>query len=179
MVRRGARIIMIIIPISTTKKIDDAIIEKIRNKLNSLLFVDAVYPAVKIGVRENGDSYPQLYAQLEKSKIIDLTPSSRWKGYMFFEKNGFKSHEEKNIYNFSLIFWGQLNAIDENKQEDYTSVLLAETLEILRNLNCYDMSIQEEDCFEKYNLHDSKKRMFMYPYTEFKINFSINGFVDC
>ena len=51
------------IPIELNKKLGDKAIELLRNELKDLTWIDEVYPAVKIGVRENGDTYPAVYVQ--------------------------------------------------------------------------------------------------------------------
>jgi len=168
-----------IIPIEKNKKLADYQIELIREKLNLLSWVGSSYPAVKVGVRENGDTYPQVYAQAKKRKILDLTPSSAEKSYCFFEKRGFEGLESENTYKLSVVFWGQLNAINASIEYDYTSTLISDVLEILRAKSCLNIEVTEENTFEKYNLHESKKQFFMYPYFSFKIDFEITANNNC
>ena len=86
------------IPIELNKKLGDYAIELIRDKLKDLAWLDEVYPAVKVGERLNGSTYPAIYAQKTHSKIFDLTPNSKLKSYIFFEKNGYEIEADSNIY---------------------------------------------------------------------------------
>jgi len=163
-----------IIPINTHKKLADQSIELIRQKLTSLTYVSEVFPAVKIGQRENGSTYPAVYVQEGQQKILDLTPNTKYKSYIFFEKRNYAlaNNEGINTFDLSLIFWGNLKAIDDTKKYDFTDELVNEITNILRYLDCGDFSISFENIFGKYNLHESVKQFFMYPFTSFKIDFT-------
>jgi len=167
------------IPINLNKKLSDFAIEKIREKLQSLTWLDEVYPAVQVGVRENGDTYPQLYIQAGGQKILDLTPDTAKKSYIFFEKGKTEVLGEENIYDISLIWWGQLDAIDNTRQYDYTTELVAEIVTILKDLGAYNITIDYSGAFANYNLHDTRMQFLMYPYSSFRVDFSIIFSSNC
>lgn len=165
------------IPINLDKKLGDKQIELIREKLNSLSWLNSVYPAVKIGKRENGDTYPQLYAQNGKRKILDLIPSTKEKSYCFFEKRDYEIANEQgelNSYNLTLTFWGQLNIVDETLDYDFTDNLISDVINILQSFEVENMIISRET-FGNFNLHESNKQFFMSPYFTFEIKFTIKS----
>jgi hypothetical protein len=164
------------IPINTEKKLADGVIETIRQKLISLNYISEIFPAAKIGKRENGSTYPAVYMQDGNQKILDLTPNSEYKSYVFFEKRDYNIstfETDLNAYNLSLIFWGQMNLIDATKKYDYTDEIVSEIIKKLRFLGGGNFTVIFENVFEKYNLHKSLKQFFMYPFNSFKINFQI------
>lgn len=162
-----------IIPINSNKHLADGVIEKIRQKLTSLSYISEVFPAVKVGQRENGSTYPAVYVQSGQQKVLDLTPNTQYKSYIFFEKRNYtlSNFESPNEFDLSLIFWGNLKAINELNQCDFTDELVYDVTNVLKGLDCGDFSVTFENVFSKYNLHESTKQFFMYPYTAFKIDF--------
>jgi len=165
-----------IIPINTNKQLADGVIEKIRQKLTSLAYLSEVFPATKVGIRDNGSTYPAVYVQDGNQKILDLTPNTKWKSYCFFEKRNYNIstfETDINGYDLSLIFWGQMNLIDVSKKYDYTDEIVSEIINKLRSLDCGNFTVSFENVFGKYNLHESIKQFFMYPYSNFKIDFQI------
>lgn len=166
------------IPIELNKKLGDKAIELLRNELKDLTWIDEVYPAVKIGVRENGDTYPAVYVQSEHRKILDLTPNSKLKSYIFFEKNNYEINEN-NIYDLSLILWANLRAIDESKEYDQTDDLIADIVHILQNFTCINIDVDFDDVFSKYNLYESTRQMFIYPYSTARIRFKMPLNANC
>jgi len=75
----------------------------------------------------------------------------------------------------SLIFWGQLPKIDNTKTYDFTDELIKDIRKILVNNNCTNITAETENTFNRYTLFSSQKQMFMYPYTSFKIDFTISS----
>jgi len=151
----------------------DKIISEINVKLSNLTWLETICPAVKVGVRENGDTYPQLY----NGKIIDLTPNTKLKSYSFFEKNGYEIATEGgsiNVFRLSVVFWVQLKVINSTKLYDFTDELIKDVIHILYNFDAQKIEVKTENCFEKYNLHNTHKQMFMFPFSEFKIDFEVN-----
>ena len=167
------------IPINTEKKLGDQVIELIRAKLDDFTWIDEVYPAAKVMTRDNSETYPGVYVQAGNKKILDLTPKTSLKSYVFFEKrdpyNISYQVGEKNTYNLSLIFWGQMNQIDKTKEYDYTDELVKEIVEVLRTFSVTGIQVYFDNVFSRYTLHNSEKQMFMYPYSAFKIDFTIKG----
>lgn len=170
---------MITIPIKTNKKLADAQIELMRVKLNAITWVDYTFPAVKVMTRTNGETYPGVYVQSGNKKIEDLTPNTTAKSYLFFEKrdpyNISYQVGEKNTYDLSVIFWGQMTQIDSSKEYDYTDELVKEIVEVLRTFSVTNIQVYFDNVFSRYTLHGSDKQMFMYPYSSFKIDFTIRG----
>ena len=72
-------------------------------------------------------------------KILDLTPNSKLKSYIFFEKNNYQIEGGQNYYDLSLILWANLRAIDESKQYDQTDDLIADIVHILQNFTCINI----------------------------------------
>ena len=167
------------IPIELNKKLGDHAIELIRDKLKDLAWLDEVYPAVKVGERLNGSTYPAIYVQKTHSKIFDLTPNSKLKSYIFFEKNGYEIEADSNIYDLSLILWANIKAIDEAIEYDQTDTLVQDIITILKRFAVSYVSVNFNNAFENYNLHESTMQMFMYPYSAVKINFKIKLDSNC
>jgi hypothetical protein len=160
------------VDIITDKDLGDAKIEQIRQRLTALTYISESYPAVKVMQRQDGSTYPGVYIQKGGQKILDLTPNTKFKSFVFFEKTSYTLNDD-NEFNLSLIFWGQLDKIDSSKEYDFTDEILNEITNVLKLCGAYNIISTFEDVFSRYNLHNSEKQMFMYPYTAIKIDFSI------
>lgn len=162
-----------LIPINLNKKLGDYVIERIRQELSNLSWLEEIYPAVQVGVRENKDTYPQLYRDSGKEKILDLTPTTELKSYCFFEKRNYSIGGFENEFNLSLILWGQLDVIDSTKEYDYKDELIHDIINVLKSFTAENITVDFEKPFTKYNLHDTKKQIFMYPFFAAKIDFNV------
>jgi hypothetical protein len=160
------------INIITTKNLGDDKIEQIRKKLTALSYISESYPAVKVMQRQDASTYPGVYIQKGGQKILDLTPNTKLKSFVFFEKTSYNLNDD-NEFNLSLIFWGQLDKINSSKEYDFTDEILNEITNILKLCGAFNIISTFEDVFSRYNLHNSEKQMFMYPHTAFKIDFTI------
>ena len=167
------------IPLNFDKKLADYVIEKLRQALQQLTYLDDIYPAVKVGKREDGSTYPQVYIQAGNRKILDLSPDTSKKSYVFFEKNKTEVSPDGNIFDLSLIFWGQLAKIDDTKDYDFVSQIENDIIKILLDNGAFDIIIDEDRAFDKYNLHETQQQYLMYPYTAFRVDFSINCDLGC
>lgn len=164
------------IPIINTKNLGDKFIESLRTELNKFTWLTYSYPATKVGQRENKSKYPQVYMDNGTYEIIDLQPDNSVKAYCFFEKNNYnianRQTSNLNTYNFSLIFWLNLPAINPAKNYDFSDEVLKDILDVLHDFSVNNISVDFNNPFEKYNIQVTDNQYFMYPFTAFKINFT-------
>jgi len=162
------------IPINYNKKLCDNVIEKIRDKLQSITYLSEIYPAVSIEKRADGTTMPVVYAQAGGVKLYAVVPDSTIASFVFFEKGTYKIDTDEsgiNSYNLSLTFWGQAEKIS-TAEFDVTDQIINDILGVLRKFNVENIEVATNAAFDGYNF-DSGKKYLMYPNISFKINFTI------
>ena len=166
------------IPIINTKIQFDYIIELLRTEINKLTWVGKHYPAVKQGIKENLN-VPIVYQNNGTIESLIIIPSNEEKSIVFFEK--LNASFEKNIdlqdsYTCNLICWYNLQAI-KNLSYDYSEELVFDLLNVLREFDVSNITVNYNYKFENYNFINLMENQFlMYPYGSFLINFTIRDF---
>lgn len=157
----------------------DKIVQKIRLDfvLNFASWLQYCFPIAKVGIHEDEETYPQIYAGDGSKVHYSLVPDDSVNSYIFFEDNGnynYNPEEEVTTFNLSLVFWGRLDLIDIGKQYDYTSELISAVKGRLKILDCFNISVNTnyDQVFNKYSqLKMSKEQFLLKQMSGFKITF--------
>ena len=170
------------IPIYLEKKLADGVIELIRNELTQLSWLEYTFPAVQIGKNQvTNETFPECYVNDGTYESVRIYPENNIKAFCFFEKRNWNANESNlglNIYNLTAYFWVNLKLIS-TLNYNYTDTLVNDVLQILRNIGANNLTVSYDDIFRKFGIDYSKNQLFMFPYSAFKIDFSIRKFVSC
>ena len=170
------------IPIIQTKELIDGFIEKLRADFEAnISWLENTYPAAKVGVRENGKKYPQIYTNRQGLETISVEPDNSVKSFCFFETSSIPVDFEKRYANYklSVVFWVNLLAINPTGTSDFTSTLIKEVLKRLNTFGCNNIIYETENVFSKYGLKETDNQFLMYPFSAFKINFTKLNKIYC
>ena len=171
---------MITIPKYTDPKLQDAVVQYFNDKLASVSAIEYFYPIAHIGTDEEGNTYPLVYTNDGSVKNIMLFPDSKVKSFIFWQfDNSVILEEDDGVqYNLSLIFWGNLDMI-ENKNYDYTSEIIRDILNVIiaEDVDNVEYSEYYFDDYTKYS--EAERQTLMRPNTSFKISFTFNSSYIC
>lgn len=171
-------------PYFTTPKLVDKVVQTLRTDFtnNLIAWLQYCYPVAKIGIREDGETYPQIYANDGSNTHYDIVPDQADQSYCFFEDNGadlYMDDEEGYMkYSLSVVFWGRLDKIDVGSAYDYTQELIAAMTGRLLHNDARNIRIDTnyKDVFKNYSLLKLEKENFlMKQMTGFRISFDIIG----
>jgi len=153
-------------------KLAESVVQTLRKKLATMTWLDNTYPLVIEGYDEDV-SYPQV--NLSGTESYDLRPNTDVDSYCFFEFNDASvgNDDDPVSYDLSVVFWADLTKVDTSNNEDYTWNLIDDSLKILSENGCYDMSVSY-DAFDSYSF-DLDKAQLMRRYTGWKIRFTVFG----
>lgn len=155
----------------STPRLAEKEVQTIRQAFdNNLEWLDNSYPLVM--VVNDIEDFPAVY---DGGDSIDLRPNDSVDSYCFFEFNGLDvgNDNDINTYNLSVVFWCDLGDIDSARSQDYTWNLISDVLRILKDNDCYEISVNQDDPFERYDFElDSH---LMRKYAGFKVDFTVYG----
>lgn len=171
------------------------------------LWLDVVYPVAFVGeelfnIEVKGNlnptrlrKYPRIYINDGDTDYIDATANDNLKGYCFFEirdEYDFDRTENEADITVSIIFWANLRKIDD-RGYDYKTELISDAIKCVHTSpyanDISTIRVQEnfEDVFDRYEFQGTSNRsrneqtelqQFMYPYTAFKLTFSLRTNLD-
>jgi hypothetical protein len=170
----------------TSPKLHDAVVQGINTELESLTYIDYLYPIVHTSFNEDGETYPSIYMNDGSFKSYMIFPDNRVRAFTFFEIDEAavppKVDDDDIEYSLSLVFWGNLERINTTKKYDYTGEMLNDVIKVLGNLDAYDItySTNTDEIFDNYTLYkEEEKQTLLRPNTGFKITFKIKGTATC
>lgn len=150
--------------------------EKVAQELNTQLallgYFDDLYPVASIAI-EGDNSLPQVYKNDGSRENFRLLPDST-RAMSFFVLTG--DLEEIDEYNMNcpmaLCVWMNLELVDATKNYDYTSEIVRDTFNTLRNYGCYNMRVDLNTPFSEFTeLAKGVTANIMRPRSGFRINF--------
>lgn len=183
----------------TNPVLADKYIQYLQQSLDELSWLELVYPAVRVGVDEEGMTYPMVYANDGSSKNYSVLFDTDRKAYAFFEYDGdirmadgvFNGGDADMVLPLAVVVWGRLDYIYPTKQYDYTMELVKDVIGKLKDAANYsgynimllsDMTITTDydRVFSRYTLHDeTTTAALMRNRTAFRIAFSITVDAYC
>lgn len=183
----------------TSPVLADKYIQYLQEALQTLNWLEYVHPAVRVGVNEQGKTYPILYTNDGSKKNRNLLFDTDIKAYAFFEYDGditmddgsFSNTDQLMTLPLSIVAWGRLDKIYPTKDYDYTSELIQDVLNVLKyctNTSGYSIdsitgvtyTTDYNKVFDKYSLHDeTKTQALMRDYTAFKVSFTMTVDASC
>lgn len=163
------------------------VVKKIQDDFaaNCSLWLDNIYPVAYIGEQIKGEAthtFPRVYINDGTSEYIDVMPNESVKGISFFEIEGtYELDRENEEFEISLnmIFWVNMRLIDD-KGYDYRHELIADAIRCLdtgtltNDISAITVEENFENIYTRYNLPQTTLQQFMYPFTAFKLNFTVN-----
>lgn len=164
-------------------RLNYAMAQSIQAKMDTdLLWLDRPYHIARIGVlASNSKGYPQIHSNNGTGEHYMITPDSQIGAYSFFEEDApFETDfENDNVkYYFSLVFWCNLDVIDNTKQYDFTSELVKQTIDLLKFFQAENIKTETrpEKIFDKYSgVKQELKQHLMRRFSAFKISFTVNA----
>ncbi len=166
---------MRVIPKYTDPKLQDEVVQTLNTKLEACTYIEYFYPIAHLGTNKEDETYPQIYRNDGSEKNLMLFPDNKAKSFIFWEFVGatILDDDEGVDYNLSLIFWGNLDRMD-NKHYDYTGEIQQEILQILKTNGARDISFEDYD-FATYSMYQENERQtLMRPNTAFKIDLIVH-----
>ncbi len=175
-------------PYFDSPKMDYEVAQNLQKALaDELLWLERAYHIARTGIiSEDKVGYPQIYSNNGSAEHFNIRPDLKVKAYSFFEIDSpytidyFKG--DLNCF-FSLVFWGQLNNINSLKQYDFTSELVQDVINVLKENGCdqFRVETRPEKIFDKYSgLLQETRQHLMRPFTAFKISFkTITNITNC
>jgi len=164
------------------KKLADGFIEILRTEIEKFDWLEFSYPAAAVGIDKiTKNTYPEIFKN-SLTESIKLIPDNSAKSYCFFEKNTTifgQTEMDNDEFNLNLIFWFDLLKINSAKTFNFSSEMEKQVKELLQNFYCYNITIDYENVFSKYNMDRSINQWIMYPYSAFKINFKVKYKNSC
>lgn len=168
-------------PYFDAPKLDAAMIQELQLHFDANLgWLTRSYAEAKVGVEsESGLTYPQIGKNDGTGEHYNIRPDSEIEAYSFFEiDKAFEvNHGEDEVkYFFSVIFWANLQLMDPAKEYDFTSELVKDATDSLKQFasNILNVETRPENIFNKYSqVTQEQKQLLMKPYTAFKITFEI------
>lgn len=169
---------MINIPTYDSPKIQDKVVQELNTILATSGYIEYQYPIVHLGYDKDGNTYPSVYRNDGSWDNYMIFPDSRAKSFTFFEFNSGETlnDDDGTYYDLSLVFWGNLERLDNTKYYDFTAEIMQSMLVLLQDNDCIDITFETEGVFDNYSLYAEEERQtLMRPNTGFKINFKIRG----
>ena len=157
----------------TTPVLYDKIAQEINTALSSKF--DDQYPVCWTRT-ENDETVPEVY-QNDGTKINLRVMPDKVRSMSFFtvESDLVELDEEDFACPMALTCWVNLQDYDDSKEYDYTSELIRDVYNVLKDYGCYDMNINVNDPFEGFTMLEKEKQAnIMRPLSAFKIAFSKN-----
>ena len=161
----------------TTAFSNPILYDKCAQDLNTLLssYFDDRYPVCFTG-NENDETFPVVY-QNDGSRLNLRVMPNNTRSLCFFTIEGdMVDHEEYHLRApMGITCWVNLEDYNTGSDYnfDYTTSIIRDVYNVVRNYGAYDLSINVNDPFEGFTMLQARTHM-MRPYSGFKILFSIN-----
>lgn len=151
----------------------DKIAQELNVKLNALGYFDDLYMVAHVGFNDE-ETFPEIYKNDGSRENFRLLPDST-RAMSFFIVTG--DVEENDEYHMTcpmaLCVWMNLELVDADKNYDYTSEIVRDSFNVLRDYGCYDMSVDINTPFDTFSeLAKGVGANIMRPYSGFKISFN-------
>jgi hypothetical protein len=154
-----------------------------------LPWLSDAYALVQTGTAKDGKTkLPQLYRQDGSLHHIDVHPDDKMKSLLFFERNGVSTIEWNDplqqagtwTHYYAAVMWLNLKLIDPERDYDFTDELLHDFLVngLLRSPLGSALAFEEaeqrsERIFNRYTGWPEKQQLLMWPYSGFRIPFTV------
>jgi len=126
---------------------------------------------------ENDETVPEVY-QNDGTKVNLRVMPDTFRSMSFFTVEGELSELDELDFAcpMALTFWVNLQKYAKSKQYDYTSELIRDVVNIIRNYGGYDFSVNINDPFEGFSMLDKERNEnTMRPMSAAKISFTKNA----
>lgn len=171
----------------------DKYVQYLQEALETLAWIEKVQPAVRVGVDDQGRTFPVVYKNDGSNKNYNILFDTSLKSYAFFEYDGDVTMDDGNFSNedqtmtipLAIVVWGRLDKIYPSKNYDYTSELIKDVLDIIKycvNTSGYridgitDISWTTDynRVFNRYTMHnEADAQAMMRDRTAFRISFTL------
>jgi len=179
------------IPLNSGAKLAYYIVDKLRTFLSTqITYLDfsKTYPIAKPAfVEADNHWYPRVHYGDGSIQFQDVRFDESVKSLIFFEHNNTSlSIPKKDIFDFSMIFWGNQNRIATflgiDLDFDYTENIVYDIQQALfykpNNFGIKELNIeyQKDRVWNMYpGLLEKYKKYMWFPYISFKINFIVDA----
>jgi hypothetical protein len=160
----------------------------------ALPWLSDAYGLVQTGVANDGKNrVPQLYRQDGGLQSLNLYPDQKMKALCFFEREGQSTVEWKDpihvagewTHSLAVVVWLNLPLIDPLRTYDFTEELLADFLTrgllqspLATKLTFEGAEQRNERIFQRYNFPPERQQLLMYPYSGFRVPFTVTQKYD-
>lgn len=181
-------------PAITNPFIYNEVINNLQTDVSALSWLDDVFPVADPGEYDfgNGDRriVPMVFAQDGTKNYIHLYPDGDRRGGCFFElENGrqeFDLVNEETTITLNAVFYANLERV-ANRTYDFTDELAASALKAIAtgyySSDITNISVikDKRQVYDKYGYSYEQLKQHSYPYTAFKIQFTmtIDFSMDC
>ncbi len=169
----------------------DAKINELQTALSGLSWLQKSFGRAKIIPTKLGGKkllQPMVY-QGEKD-YYPVLPNDALNSYSFFRVWGNRANPEQSkfanapidVVTLDLIFWVNLEAIDNTKDYIYTEDLITEVRDLLKTQNVTVKTVSDEkteDIFRGYTLNTDHRDLLMKPYQAWRIELEVSYSIDC
>ena len=147
----------------------DKIAQELNEHLALLGWIDDLYPVCFVATYGD-ETYPEVYINDGAKVSLRVLPDST-KSMSFFVVGGMTELDEWDMEaQMSLCVWVNLQKIDPGKKYDYTTEIIRDCFNVLRNYGCYDMVTDINTPFGEFT--QLSLDVLRRPYTGFRINFN-------
>ncbi len=151
----------------------DKVAQELNLSINALGHFDDLYMVAHVG-HDGDETYPEIYKNDGSRENFRLLPDST-RAMSFFIVEGDIDEVEEYHMNCPMAFcaWMNLELLNPAKNYDYTSEIVRDCFNKLREYGCYDMRIDINTPFDGFTeLAKGVTANIMRPYSGFKISFN-------
>ena len=150
----------------------DKISQELNTSLATLNYFDDQYMVAHVGF-DGDETFPEIYKNDGSRENFRILPDST-RAMSFFIMTG--DTDENDEYHMTcpmaLCVWMNLELVVAAKNYDYTSEIVRDCFNKLRDYGCYDLSVDINSPFDGFSeLAKGVKANLMRPYSGFKISF--------
>jgi len=151
----------------------DKIAQEINVKLTALGHFDDVYPVASVGF-DGENSFPEIYKNDGTKTNFRLLPDSTRAMSFFIVTGDMNELDELSMeVPLALCVWMNLELLDDTKEYDYSSEIVKDCYNVLKNYGCYDMAVDINTPFSEFTqMSKEVTANIMRPYSGFRINFN-------
>ena len=151
----------------------DKIAQELNDKLYLLGHIDDLYPVCFTGY-DDEDTYPEVYVNDGTKVSLRVLPDST-KSLSFFTVIGDMTELEEYHMEVSMGYcvWMNLQKVAPAKKYDFTTEIIRDCFNTLRDYGCYDLVVDVNTPFDGFTqLSNQLTANLMRPYSGFKISFN-------